>query len=37
LTFDWDDPRIVHPDPAAGHAILPQEWDAAEDAVYDEL
>lgn len=35
--FNWDNSAIVKMDPAAGHAILPAEWDSEEDSVYDKL
>ncbi|MCL2504116.1 MAG: type II toxin-antitoxin system RelB/DinJ family antitoxin [Coriobacteriia bacterium] len=35
--FNWDSPSIVKIDPKAGHAVLPAEWDADEDSVYDSL
>ncbi|MCL1798401.1 MAG: type II toxin-antitoxin system RelB/DinJ family antitoxin [Eggerthellaceae bacterium] len=36
-SLDWESPDIRRIDPEAGHAILPAEWDSAEDAVYDSL
>ena len=36
-SFNWKSDSLVRIDPTAGHALLPEEWDAAEDSVYDNL
>ena len=35
--FNWDNPNIIRIDSEAGHAVLPADWDSAEDAIYDKL
>jgi DNA-damage-inducible protein J len=36
-TFDRNHSDIIHKDPKASYAVLPSEWDAEEDSVYDNL
>lgn len=35
--FAWDSPELLRRDAKVGHAVLPAEWDADEDSVYDSL
>ena len=35
--FNQEHLNTIKIDPEVGHAVLPAEWDADEDAVYDEL
>jgi hypothetical protein len=35
--FDWSAPGIVRIDAGTGHAVLPADWAAPEDSVYDSL
>jgi DNA-damage-inducible protein J len=36
-SFDWSAPSIVRIDSETGHAVLPVDWTAPEDSVYDQL
>jgi uncharacterized protein with HEPN domain len=37
LAFEHNHPGIICKDPDLGHAVLPREWDAEEDSIYDDL
>lgn len=35
--FNWSNPTLVSRNQEVGHVILPAEWDAAEDSIYEKL